>query len=160
MIALLQHALLGVSVLALVAAGSQAAGALDGRGLERVIAAVALAASAAAIQALALGLVGLGSSPVALAAAAGATWALAAALLPAPSRALVSELADGWQGLPLAGRVGAGAVAGASVAAIAWFLTYPAIGGGGLRYHLPIVVSWVTEGSPGNPDPRRRGGSL
>ena len=44
-------------------------------------------------------------------------------------------------------------MAGASVAAIAWFLTYPAIGGDGLRYHLPILVSWVTEGSPGTLTP-------
>jgi hypothetical protein len=74
-----QHVLLGLSVAALGATGLWIAGALDARGLPRVLAAAALGWAAAVVHALALGLVDLEGSPVALAWAIGVSGSWVAA---------------------------------------------------------------------------------
>ena len=83
MSAALHHALLGVSLAALWGAGVRVASLAAPGGLERAVAAVVLAAAVAVVEALALGLVGLGSDPLALGAAACLTWLAARSAAPA-----------------------------------------------------------------------------
>jgi hypothetical protein len=58
----LLHALLGLSVVALSGAALRLASLTGARGLDRVLAAAPLAAAAAVLEALLLGLAGLGAS--------------------------------------------------------------------------------------------------
>ncbi|HYU59187.1 MAG TPA: hypothetical protein VEK39_00365 [Solirubrobacterales bacterium] len=148
MASLIDHALLALAVLALGAAGLRAGAALGAAGLLRVLAATPIAATAAALCALALGLVDLGSDPVALTLAAGGIWLAAKQSLPRPERPASAELAEEWAALPAAMRVTAGACAGALVALAAWMLHNPALVGDGLSYHVPIVVTWASAGDP------------
>src|SRR4051812_13349667 len=90
--------LLALSIAAVVDAGMRVAARSGAVGMERVVAATVLAAAAAVAQALLLGLVGLGSSPIALSLAAGATW-YAARQLPGLAPPPRAELARWWRGL-------------------------------------------------------------
>ena len=112
-----------------------------------------LAAAAAVLEALALGLVGLGGSPPALAAAAGATWLAARRLLPAPRLSPLAELAQGVRALGPGARAALGAVAGLGLAYAAWLLRYPSLGLDGASYHLTEVVMWAQQGTPGSVEP-------
>lgn len=147
--ALGQHVLLGLSVASLGAAGLRVGGALGARGLPRVLAAAALAWAAAVMMALALGVVGLGGSPLALSLAAAATWALARWCLcdrsPRPRR----ELADWWRTRPPAARALAGALGAVALGWTAWQLRHPLIGLDGLLYHLALPAVWTQQGRPG-----------
>jgi hypothetical protein len=143
------HVLLALSVLALGAAGSRAAAALGAAGLVRIVAAAPIAATAAALCSLALGLlVELGADPIALALAAGALWLAARGALPEPRRPLSAELAAEWERLPTPSRLLLGAFAGIVLALTVWLLRNPALVGDGLGYHSPIVATWVTGGDP------------
>jgi len=84
-ISVLLHGLLGLSIAALAGAALRVASLTGARGLDRALAALALDAATAAGQALLLGLVSLGTSPVALSLAAGVTWLAARARLTVPS---------------------------------------------------------------------------
>lgn len=150
MTAAAQHALLGLSIAALAGASLRLASLTGSSGIDRVIAALPLAAAAAVLEALALGLLGLGTDPLALGGAAAATWLLARACVPAPSARAAEELAAWWRGRGPLARMGAGALAGALLAFGAWALRYPAIGEDGLTYHLPAIAGWVQSGSPGS----------
>ena len=150
MSAALHHALLGLSIAALAAAGLRLASLAAPDGLERGLAALTLVAAAAIVQALGLGLVGLGSDPVALGLASLATWAVARAALPQPGLRLTTELARGATRLPLTERLALGALGGAAIAYTAWLLRYPAIGFDASIYHFAEVAAWVREGSPGS----------
>jgi hypothetical protein len=144
------HALLGLSIAALAAAGLRLASLAAPDGLERGLAALTLVAAAAIVQALGLGLVGLGSDPLALGVASLATWAAARAALPEPELRLATELAR-WAGrLPLTERLALGALGGAAIAYMAWLLRYPAVGFDASIYHFAEVAAWVREGSPGS----------
>jgi hypothetical protein len=149
-ISVLFHALLGLSVAALAGAALRVASLTGARGLDRALAALALGAAAAVGQALLLGLVRLGTSPVALSLAAGGTWLAARACLAAPSPRPLDELRDWWAGLGAPGRALVGAGAGALLAYTSFALRFPAIGVDGLTYHLPDVAGWVQNGSPGS----------
>jgi hypothetical protein len=149
----LHHALLGIAIAALAGAGLRIASPAAPRGAERAVAAAVIAASIAALEALGLGLVRLGTSPAALAIAAGATWLAARALLPAPAQPAGAELARAWQATPLAGRLVLGAAAGALIAWAAWLLRHPALGIDTVAYHLTEVVAWIGNGSPGAVEP-------
>ena len=142
------HVLLALSVLALGAAGSRAAAALGATGLVRVLAAAPIAATAAGLCSLALGLVDLGADPIALALAAGALWLAARGGLPEPARPLSAELAAEWEGLPAPWRLVFGAFAGIVLALAVWLLRNPALVGDGLVYHSPVIATWVTGGDP------------
>jgi hypothetical protein len=144
-----QHVLLGLSVAALGALGLRIAGALDARGLPRVLAAAALGWAAAVVHALALGLVNLGGSPVALALAAALTWLLAAWRLPASSPTPREELATWWTGRSAPARAATGGLTAVAVGWTAWQLRYPLIGVDGLLYHLSLPAVWTQRGSPG-----------
>jgi hypothetical protein len=100
------------------------------------------------IEALGLGLVGLGGSPPALVTAAVATW-LAARALPAPPLRAWEELAAWWTGLDPRLALLVGAAAGGWCAWSAWVLLRPALGDDMVAFHLPEVVRWVQDGRPG-----------
>ncbi len=88
---LIHHLLLVASAVLLVGAGARAASRLTDVALERLVAAAPLAASAAAIEALALGLVGLGTNAVALFAGAAGAWLATWRLVPAASQPLIDQ---------------------------------------------------------------------
>jgi hypothetical protein len=140
----IHHMLLGASVAALVAAAFRVASAAAPAGLERVL------STAAVTQALALGLVGLGSSPPALCAATLLSWLAARLLMPAPELGAAAELAAWWRRTDPPLRVGAGAFAGTTGAFAAWLLLYPALGYDSVLYHVPEAVTWVHDGHPGS----------
>jgi hypothetical protein len=133
-----QAALLVVAAVALLAAGLRVAACLGARGIELALSGFTLAAAAAAVEALGLGLEGWGGDSLVLGAAAVATWGVVRALTPpaAVRRARV--------------RVWAGAAAGAVAGWIVFQLRHPFIGGDGLIYHLPIASAWVQNGRPGS----------
>lgn len=149
MTSLLLHGLLGLALIALLSAALRVASMTGARGLDRVLATAPIAAAAAILWALGLGLVGLGTTPLALAAGAGATW-LAARRLPAEvGPRPLEELRSWWTGLGTSARVALGALGGLALAYTAFLLRYPAIGDDGLNYHLPAIAGWVVDGAPG-----------
>ncbi len=147
------HVVLGLAIAALGGAGLRLASLAAPRGPERAVAAVVIAASIAALEALALGLVRLGTNTAALAGAAALTWVLARTLLPAPASPPGSELAAAWRAASPGRRVALGAVAGVWLAWAVWLLRYPALGIDTVAYHLTDVVAWVGDGSPGAIEP-------
>lgn len=147
---MIHHLLLVVSVGLLLGAGARAASRLTDVALERVVAAVPLAASVAAIEALGLGFVGLGTNPVALFIGAAAAWLGAWRLVPAADTPLADQLGAWWTSLPPRGRLVAGALAGANLAWAAWLLRYPAFDLDSHSYHIPEVLAWVRNGTPGS----------
>ncbi|HEV8153667.1 MAG TPA: hypothetical protein VGP78_12060 [Solirubrobacteraceae bacterium] len=150
MLDVLRHVLWALAVLGLGAAALRLASRLAPSGLGRALAAIVLGVATAVAEALALGLVGLGSNPVSLGAAAGATWLVARAALPRPEVAVGSELAAWWDGLSLPARVALAAVAGAYGAWVVWMLRWPAIGFDSAVYHYPLVAGWIENGRPGS----------
>ncbi len=147
---LLHHALLGLSALALGTAALRIASLAAPGGLEWLIAAAPIAAGAAAIEALALGLVGGSGDAFALTAAAVATWAAVHVLLPAPTIRPLEELARWWRGLSPGQRALGGALAGSGLVLLGWFLRHPLVGEDGVTYHLPIAANWVQHGQAGS----------
>ncbi|MDX6690411.1 MAG: hypothetical protein QOG15_1868 [Solirubrobacteraceae bacterium] len=146
---LAHHVLLVASVLALGAAALRAASALAPGGLERVLVAAVLAATAMVGEALLLGLAGLGASPVALALAAGVTWLVARVALPAPAVPPLDELAAqaGAASAPM--RLAIAAAGGVLAVLVVVFLRHPAVGIDGTAYHLPEIVNWIHSGHVG-----------
>jgi hypothetical protein len=144
------HALLGASVAALSAAGVRAASPMAPVGLARLLVAAVLAVSAAVGEAIVLGLFALGGSTLALAAAAVATWALARSFLPQPALSATAELRDWWERVTSRERGVAGALAGAAGAWLVWQLVHPALGFDAVHYHVPEMVLWVQQGTPGS----------
>lgn len=148
--AVLHHVALIVAALGLGQAALHVATAITPSGLERVIAAVSLAAATIVVETLALGLLGLGGSTVALVAATAATWAATMVLLPRPERQPSAELAGWWEGLRGLGRVAVAAISGAGAAWVAWQLRNPSIGFDSSLYHYPFVAGWIANGEPGS----------
>jgi hypothetical protein len=147
------HVVLGLAIAALGGAGLRLASLAAPNGADRAVAAVVIAASMAALEALALGLVRLGTSTAALASAAALTWVLARSFLPAPKYPLGAEFAAAWSAAPPARRVALGAVCGVGLAWAVWLLRYPALGIDTVAYHLTDVVAWIGDGSPGAIEP-------
>lgn len=145
----LHQLLLVIAVLALGGAGLRVASLLAPSGLERVVSWVVLAAAAAIIEALALGLLGLGGSAAALTAVPVAAWVAARRWLPVPSVSPGSELGSWWARLGTVQRAGIGAVAGGFVALAAILLHRPQPGYDGITYHIPEAVGFVQGGHPG-----------
>jgi len=138
-------------VAALAGAGLRAARALGAVGLAWPVAAAPLACSAAVVEALALGLAGLGGSAIALTAAAVLTWVVTARRWRVPAGPQAArELAAWWAGLTGAERLTLGAVAGAGAAWVVWLVVNPSLGIDPLTYHLPESVMWVQQGHPGS----------
>jgi hypothetical protein len=146
----LHHALLAVSVAALAAAGVRAASLLAPTGLARVLVAAVFATAAAVAQAILLGLLALGGSPVALALAALLTWLVVRASLPRPATPLAGEIVAWWRARTPLERAAAGGLLGAAGAWIVWQFVHPALGYDAVHYHVPEMVLWVQQGTPGS----------
>jgi hypothetical protein len=142
--------LLLTAVALLLGAGTRAAGRLSPAPLERLVAGAVLAASVAVIEALALGLLRLGTNPAALVLAAAATWLVARVLIAPAQTPLSRQLLDDWARLGSIARFGVGALAGAGVAWSVWLLQNPGFDWDNLAYHVPEVVAWVHNGRPGS----------
>jgi hypothetical protein len=143
------HVLLALAILALGGAALRVAARVSPGGLERAIAAFVVAVALAITEALALGLVGLGASPVALSLAAFATWG-AARTLPVPATSPGAELATWWRGRTTAEQVATVVAAGAFAAWVAWLLRYPSIGFDSTFYHYADIAGWIANGKPGS----------
>src|SRR3954468_16837946 len=116
----LHHALLGASVAALGAAGVRGASPLAPTGLARVLVAAVFATAAAVAEAILLGLLALGGSPIALALARLATWLPARATLPRPATPVAGEIGAWWRARTTFERIAAGGIGGAAAAWIVW----------------------------------------
>ena len=130
--------LLALAVAALAGAALRLASTTGARGLVRVVAAAPLGASIAVLETLALGLPGLGGSPVALSLAAGATWLAARTWLPAPEPRPRDELTAWWREAPPLLRYSLVAVLGAWLAWAIWLVRYP-IGAPNFGPGVPLV---------------------
>ena len=146
----LQLALLGLALAALWASASRLAGATGAAGLDRVLAAAPIAASAACIASLALGLAGIGGEPLALAAAAALGYCAAVLTLPAPAPSTGAQALAGLRAMRPAALVAVAAGAGGGLALVAWFLRHPMPGTDSLANHLPIALEWVQGGAAGS----------
>jgi len=136
-------------VCALGAAAVRAVSPAAAAGVTRLVAAAPLGVGAAVAEALLLGLVGWGTSPVALTLAAILTWAIVRAVAPPPKHRLHDELVGWWSGLDREWRMIAGALTGVAVAYVAFVLNHPELGFDGVVYHLPEIALWVHSGHPG-----------
>jgi hypothetical protein len=143
------HVLLAGAILALGGASLRLASLMAPSGLERVLAWAVLLASTAVLEALALGLAGLGGTSAALTAAAVLTWLAVRRWVPRPEVPVSGELVSWWSGAGPVTRAGVGALAGAVLALIAISLRRPAPGFDGITYHLPEIVGFVQGGHPG-----------
>ena len=141
--------LLALAIAALMGVGLRLAALTGAVGLERTVAAAVLAGGAAVAEALGLGLVGLGSSPVALSLAAGLTW-LACLRLPVPQRRVRDDLVRWWRGIGHRWQVVAAFVAVGAGYVVAWILSHPNVSFDSGLYHYPEVVAWVQSGHPGS----------
>ena len=147
--------LLGVGLLAwaislLVLAALRLVSTFSPRGLERSLAAAVCAAAAAVATSLVLGRIDLGADRVALCASALIMWGLSRALLPTPSVRVRDEMRDAWQSLDPRTRIGAGVAGGLAIASAGLSLLEPALDQDSAYYHLPTVVNWIANGSPGS----------
>jgi len=142
--------LLVVSIGALATTGLRAATWIGSNGLERAVVAAVLAAAAASLEALGLGLFGLGGSALALAGAAVVSWGVVRALLPAPAPRVRSELRE-WclEAGPLE-RAAVGGVGGLAVAVAAIVLHRPQPGVDGITDHIAVAVAFVQGGHTGS----------
>ena len=146
----LQHILLALCLAALAGAGVRMATFLGASGLVRVLVAVVAAAALAVLQALLLSTVALGGSPAALAALAGATWLAARLVLPDLGRRPSAELAAWWASAAPAVRFGLVAALGAWAAWALWLARWPVLGADSMIYHVPEIIEWIHEGTPGS----------
>lgn len=146
----LHHVLLAAATVALGAAGLRVAALAAPSGLERALAATALAFAAAVCEALLLGLAGLGGSSFALATAAGLTWLAGRFATPAATVGAGSELRAWWGRLSGARRVLTGALAGAWLVWVVWLLRHPTLGFDTVLYHLSEAAVWSKTGHPGS----------
>jgi hypothetical protein len=145
----LHHALLGLAVACLGQASLRLASMLVASGLTRVVAAAVIGVSLAVVQALVLGLVGLGSNTGVLLAAAVLSAALVTLRTPRPEVLVRSELAAWCGGLGLRGKLAMAAGIGVAIAWVVWQLRHPSIGYDSSIYHYVEVAGWVHSGHPG-----------
>ena len=150
MSAVLHHALLALALVGLATAALRIASLVAPGGLVRVITTAVVGVSVAVMEALVLGLAGLGNSTIALVAAAALTCAGVVARLPAPTISLLAELGRWWDGLRPSARAGAAMLAGLAMAWMGWLLRNPAIGFDSGLYHYAQVAGWIDNGRPGS----------
>ncbi len=152
MAAVAHHVLLALSVAALAGTALRTASLAAPSGLERLVSAAAILAAIAAVEALLLGLADLGTSPAALSIAAALTW-LASRRISPRGPAPAAEAIEAWRAASPATRIALGTLAGAWLAWSAWLLRYPALGFDSVTYHLPEVLAWIHQGTPGTVEP-------
>jgi hypothetical protein len=150
---LAHHLLLGIALAALGGFALRVASLAAPRGSMRVLAAAPVGAATAVLEALALGLAGLGASPIALTLAAGLTWGAAWWWLPDPAVSPWDELRAWWRQARPPAAAGAGAAVALAGAGAVWLAREPFVGPDGLGYHLPEVLGWVQDGRTGSLNP-------
>lgn len=141
---------LGLAVASITFAAWRLASLAVPRGILRALATATLAPSIAVVQALALGLLGLGTSRVALPVAAALTAVVAWATLPAPRTTATHEAATWWAGLSRVERAVVGGTAAVGVAWLAWVWWRPVVGYDGMLQNLLEVGRWLHDGRPGS----------
>ncbi len=124
--------------------------AISPRGLERGLATAVCAAALAVTESLALGRFDLGTNRFALLASTLIAWGLSRAVLPTPSVRLRDELPEAWRSLDPRARTVAGAAGGLGIAWAGLSLLQPSLDQDSAYYHLPTVVNWIANGSPGS----------
>ena len=150
MTAVLHAALLALSLAAVGRAAARVAWLIGARRLDWVLATLAFAAAAIVVESVALGLVGIGGSPLALTLAALATWAVARAWRSGEDvPGLLAALARRALALEGPPRRALGAAVGAWAGFVAFQLFEPALGFDAVLYHLPESVGWIHTGDPG-----------
>lgn len=117
-------------------------------GLARLLAAIALGAGLAAAESLALGVVGLGSSPAVLPAIAVVLWLAGRHWLAEPAVPSRHELLEWWAGLGSPERTLLGAAGGLIAAWAAFSVRYPELGSDAVAFRIPQVAAWVQSGRP------------
>jgi hypothetical protein len=142
--------LLALSVAAVAGAGLRLASLTGASGLTRVVAAAVYGAAIAALEVLALGLIGLGGSSVLLAAAAALTWLAARLLVSDPGVTPGTELAAWWRATAPPLRLAVALALGAWLAWAVWLIRHPILGADSMIYHVPEVIEWVHNGRPGS----------
>lgn len=141
--------LLVSSCWALIAAALRLVSQITPSGLERVVAAAPLAAAAAVGEALLLGTLGLGASPIVLAVAALLTWVAVRLMTSAPRIELLELVGSWWKRSSATTRITCGAIVGT---AIGWSIGqahFAEINIDGTYYHLPEIVAWTQDGRVG-----------
>lgn len=141
---------LGLAVSSITFAAWRLASLAVPRGTLRTLATATLATSIAVVQALALGLVGWGTSPVGLPVAAALTGVVAWATLPAPATTATQDAAMWWAGLSRAARAVVGGAAAAGGAWLGWVWWRPVVGYDGMLQNLLEVGRWLHDGRPGS----------
>ncbi|HEX4110828.1 MAG TPA: hypothetical protein VHX88_22055, partial [Solirubrobacteraceae bacterium] len=146
---LVHQLLLALAVWALGAAGVRLAGQVSPGGLERMVVAVVLCATAIMIETLGLGLVGLGADPAALTAGTVVMYVAARLLLPSSGPGPGQELRELLARASPGARLALGAAVGVLVSTAIFCAITPNIGVDGVGYHFPEVLSWIDSGHPG-----------
>jgi hypothetical protein len=147
---LIAHLMLVGALLSFGLASVRVASRLTEDPLERVVASAAFVASGIVLDALILGLFGLGANPVVLVASAVVTALLTFNAIGPPAVTLGRQLAKWWVSLHPIARLCAGAGVGAWLAWSVWLMRYPAYDFDNLSYHIPEVVAWMHNGHPGS----------
>jgi len=148
----INHLLLGVAAIAVGVASIRLASSFVDRGLERILVAVTFFAAAITVETMALGLFGLGGTQAALVLTAVATGLLALSFLPRPEVRVGDELAGWLKEAPTAAIVAVAGAIGVGVVWAGWAVWSPVIGVDGVYYHLPQMIRWIHEGTPGSDD--------
>ena len=148
----INHLLLGVAAVAVWGASLRLASAVFGHGLERILGAMTFAGAIIVVETMVLALPRLGGSQIPLVLAAVLTWLVVAYLVPR-SGALVRDELFGWLGrAETSAIVGVSAALGVGALWAAWALWSPVVGVDGVYYHLPQIIRWINEGTPGSVD--------
>jgi hypothetical protein len=151
-VSVVDHLLLGVAAVAVWGASFRLASTFVDRGLERILVAGTFFTAAIVVEAMALGLISLGGTQAALVVAAVAMGLLALVLLPRSAVKVGGEFAVWLERTPTTAIVSVSAAVGLGIVWLGWALWSPVVGVDGVYYHLPQIVRWIHEGSPGSVD--------
>ncbi len=148
----MNHLLLGIAAIAVWGASFRLASTFVERGLERILVAMTFFVAAIVVEAMVLGIFRLGATPAALVLAAVATGFLAFSFLPRPEVKLSDEFTDWLERTPTPNVVGVSTAVGVGVLWLGWALWSPVVGVDGVYYHLPQMIRWIHDGTPGSDD--------
>lgn len=148
----INHLLLGVAAIAVASASFRLASTVVDRGLERVLTTATFAVAAIVVETMALGMLRLGGSQVPLVLVAVSTWLATVLLVPQSGAKIGEELADWLEQAPTAAIVAVSTAIGVGVVWTGWALWSPVVGVDGVYYHLPQIIRWIHEGTPGSVD--------
>jgi hypothetical protein len=118
----------------------------------RLIAAAPIAGTIVITQSMGLGLAKVGTNPAALAATSVITWLVVRLIVSTPeiTPTAAEQFGAWWSSLGVLPRAGMGALVGATVTFLVYFLARPLLVGDTVSYHLPLASAWVHDGQPGS----------